>query len=212
MTFLVLTGAYFAVGLAFVWVRVRAGDAAGEATLWWVAWPVLLPFAVGQPGDAPQASPVPRLPPDHPAAALQLAVLRAAGTPMATLLPDQATVSHLADRLHRAHIRAGELNALAADPTFCVAAVRRRVRALEAAGAHAAAKAASGRLQNLDRLHGLQRHADAELRTIEELLRQLHVQAELVRLSGRSDDDALIADICARIEGLDEVLDPSLSL
>ncbi|MCO4763890.1 MAG: hypothetical protein KC502_20420 [Myxococcales bacterium] len=42
-------------------------------------------------------------------------------------------------------------------------------------------------------------------------MRQLQLKAELVRLSGGAGDEASeLGDICARIDGLDEVLNPSL--
>jgi hypothetical protein len=51
-----------------------------------------------------------------------------------------------------------------------------------------------------------------EINQISELLTQLRIQAEVVRIAGASDDDTreLVGELVARIQGLDELLDEEL--
>lgn len=190
-----LTGA----GLAVLVIRRRGLDrhTALDATLLLICWPLYAPF-VWHPRPAP--SPL----------IDALAALRRG--PLAPLLPDDATLTRLAARLTRATARAAELDALTARPEFDPQLALARATALEAHAHPGAADAARRTAAHLHRLRALRDHAHAELAEVEERLRQLRAQAEVMRLSGDPADAAgLIGALANRIEQLDDALaDPVL--
>lgn len=191
-----LTGA----GLAVIVVARRGLDrhTAVDGALLLVCWPLYAPFVYAA-----------RTPPADPLLAA-LAALR--NGPLAPLLPDDDTLTRLAARLARATARAAELDALAARPDFDPALAEARADALAAHGQPGAADAARRTAAHLHRLRALQARAHAELAEVEERLRQLRAQAEVMRLSGdRGDAAALVGALATRIEALDDALaDPVL--
>ena len=67
-------------------------------------------------------------------------------------------------------------------------------------------------LQIIHRLKKMREQFGKEINQISELLTQLRIQAEVVRIAGASDDDTreLVGELVARIQGLDELLDEEL--
>ncbi|MCB9552108.1 MAG: hypothetical protein H6705_09555 [Myxococcales bacterium] len=186
-------------GLAVVVVARRGLDrhTALDGALLLVCWPLYAPFAF--------ARPAPRSP-----LLAALAALRHG--PLAPLLPDDDTLTRLAARLARATARAAELDALTARPDFDPALAEARAAALTAHDQPGAADAARRTAAHLHRLRALRARAHAELAEVEERLRQLRAQAEVMRHSGEcADAAALIGALAARIEDLDDALtDPVL--
>ena len=87
--------------------------------------------------------------------------------------------------------------------------VETRQRTLAERGEEVAAAAARSRLQNIRRLRKLRDRFTRELLEVGELQAQLRTQAEVVRLLGSGEDgrEELVAELVARVEGLDAVLD-----
>ncbi len=194
---------YALVGLGCACValaRRRFADALLLAALWPLVGPFLL--LAQAPADL--------VAPDQHEAAFLAALRRASGTPLASLLPDAATVRALADRLRVAAAKVTEIDALLARPDFDEAAAAARHAALAARDAsETALSAAAMRLQNIRRLRALQRRFTRELEEVGELLGQLTMQAEVVRLAGAPDASTaeLVRELVCRVEGLDAVLD-----
>jgi len=134
---------------------------------------------------------------------------RARRPPPAVLLPDPELGRQLEERLGAARDKVEEIDHLLAQPGFSEAEVEARLRDLTDRGEEVAAAAACSRLHNLRRLRGLHDRFTRELLEVGELQAQLRTQAEVVRLLGSADDGTaeLVAELVARVEGLDEVLD-----
>jgi hypothetical protein len=138
-----------------------------------------------------------------------LGALRASRhSPLATMLPDDATARALAARVGDATARLHELDVVLARPEFDVAAAERRARELSARGATAAAATAQLRVRTLGQLRALRERYRAELEDVNELIAQLVAQAELVRLEpdASSTSAELVRELIARVEGLGELL------
>lgn len=195
--------------LALLYVAVGAALAGGlvarrgldrrvavDGALLVLCWPLCAPFVFARPARSPLLD--------------ALDALRAG--PLAALLPDAGALDRLAARLARAAARAAELDALTRRPEFDPRAAEARAAALETAGRSGAADAARRTARHLERLVELRDRAAAELAEVEERLRQLRAQAEVMRLSGQSGDAArLVGALTARIEALDDALiDPVL--
>jgi hypothetical protein len=155
-----------------------------DASLMLAFWPICAPFLLSRErssAGAPASSEI----------AFLLALRRAAGTPLASLLPDEATARALGRRLRVAAGKLLEIEELLRRPEFDE-------------------EGASGvRLQNIRRLKRLRARFGRELVELEELLAQLTTQAEVVRLAGAPDSETrdLMREILSRVEGLDAVLD-----
>lgn len=138
------------------------------------------------------------------------ALRRAAGTPLAALLPDERAARLLARRLRVAAAKVDEIDSLLRRPDFDEQDAQRRLADLQqrCASDNALATAAS-RIQNIRRLRALRDRFSRELDELDELLKQLTTQAEVVRLAGAPDRDAqdLVREIVSRVEGLDHVLE-----
>ena len=181
-----------------VLVRRTGPGRFAEAPLVLAFWPLYGPFLLGareRTTDAGESS-------------FLDALARVEGTPLAALLPDRTTVRVLSERLRQAAFRMGEIDRLLAQPGFSEADTRRRVDELERRGDERSAAAARGRLQNLERMRHLRDRFARELDEVRELLAQLRVQAEVLRLSGGPGDASreLMEEIVCRVEGLDAVL------
>ena len=106
-------------------------------------------------------------------------------------LPDEVQARGLARRLRDGRARLAALDRVLARPDLDEAAAR-----------------SPRRIDTIRRLRELRTRFAAELEQIDEVVTQLTVQLELVRFAGDPDDTVaeLTADLCARIDGLDEVV------
>lgn len=186
------------VGLAG-WVLARrglSGRTAVDGALLVVCWPLYAPFMLAGAADAPLFE--------------ALATLRTG--PLRPWLPDERALRQLSLRLVRATARVAELERVGAEPAFDPAGADARAESLAAAGQLRAAEAARRTAEHLRRIGALRDRARAELVEVEEHLRQLHAQAELMRLSGSATDArALVTALAEGIERLDAALaDPVL--
>ena len=192
-------------GALAVLLTRKSGAGWLDAALLVLFWPLYGPFLLLAGKDPVGASDAP------PGEADFVHSLRRAraGTPLAVLLPDEASAERLSTRLETAAQKRDEIEALLAQPAFSEERAAERCRELEARGDERAASAARGRLTNIRRLRRMRDQFSAELSEINELIAQLHIQAEVVRIAGADTDesDAIIGAIMDRVEGLDAVLD-----
>jgi hypothetical protein len=174
---------------------------AGEAVLAFGLWPLYGPFLLleHEEGGATET--------DDERRFLQV-LEHLGGTPLAALLPDRETVRLLSRRLRLASDRLGEIDRLLATPEFSEEEARGRVHGHRANGDERAAVVALSRADNIVRMRHLRDRFRGDIAQIRELLGQLRVQAEVVRLSGAADGGTreLVGEIVARVEGLDSVL------
>jgi hypothetical protein len=205
VTIVELAFAYAAVGAVIALVaaasrRATALDAVLLVGLWPLYGPVL---AGGVARAAPASSGVT----DEREEALVIALRKAAGTPLAATLPDEAHARALAARMRDGRARLAELDRVLARPDLDEAAARARAQALEADGAFPGAVAtALRRVHTIRRLRELRRRFAADLEQVDEVVTQLTVQLELVSFAGGLDTAAeLAADLCARVEALDDI-------
>lgn len=152
-----------------------------DAALVLVAWPLYGPFLFARQGGATA------LPP------------RIACGPTAAL----------AQRITEARDRVGQIESTLARSEFDVQAALTRQSDLEANGDTRAAAAAAARVRSIRQLVALRDRFARELTEVDELMRQLEVQSQLVALAGDHDDgtDALLAELTSRVEGLDMILE-----
>lgn len=205
---------YGLLGLACAGAALARGRATGlDAALLLLFWPLHGPFLLFSSADAPPAPHSPLRAPVEPAGPDQLdlmeALERARQTPLGALLPDRDAATRLAQRLAQARARVLELDALLSRPDFSAQAAQARQDELRERGDDRAAAVARGRAQQLQRLRALRDRHERELNEVAELIAQLRVQAEVVRLVGDGEDTRdLINELLHRIDGLDAVLDP----
>jgi hypothetical protein len=184
-------------GVAFVIRMGRAQASLSDAILLVAFWPLYGPFLfLSAPAPTPPRS-------------ILDALKKADGTPLSALLPDAATATMLSERLTAAESKVREIEALLRQPEFSEEAAIARMKELEERGDTLAASMAQGRVQNIRRLRGLRDRFARELTEVGELLAQLRVQAELVRLSGAPEANSrdLTTLLIARVEGLGAILD-----
>ena len=181
----------------------RPWTRACDGLLMVLLWPLYGPFFLAQRGDS-----------DGEGSASEIAFLaalrRAAGTPLAALLPDSATARALARRLRVASGKVQEIDELLGRQEFDEGEALTRARELRERGASECAQSTLAiRVQNIRRLRGLRDRFARELDEVRELLVQLTTQAEVVRLAGAPDADAreLVQELVSRVEGLDRMLD-----
>ncbi len=124
------------------------------------------------------------------------------------LLPDRIALGRLHERMTLAQEKVGRIDRLLAQPEFSSSATADRHAALVASGDERAAASAAARLENIRRLERLRERFTMELVELEELLAQLEVQSEVVRLAGASSEETrlLVEQIESRVEGLDAIL------
>lgn len=120
------------------------------------------------------------------------------------ILPDERV---LAARLSTVRDRIGEIDRLLERPEFSESITLGRQKLLTESGDTRAAQAAEARLTNIRRLRTLRDRYTRELTEVDELLAQLSVQSEVVRLAGDPASlDDLVQEIVHRVEGLDTIL------
>ncbi len=187
-----LAALYLLLGLgSAAVVALRPADPAKrwlDATLMVAFWPLCMPLLLSAaPGHDSVKT--------RSEISFLLALRRAAGTPLAALLPDEASARALGRRLRVAAGKLAEIEELLRRPEFDEEDASRRQH--------------GARLQNIRRLKRLRDRFERELLELEELLAQLTTQAEVVRLAGASDSQTrdLVREIVSRVEGLDAVLD-----
>lgn len=199
---------------AFVVLR-RPGpaEAIREVALLVPFWPMYGPFMGPEP--EPEEIPGGRAPTPEGDDPLVATLRLARGAPLAALLPDERQARRLVAQVESAVTRLGEIDALLSHPDFSPEAAQARIEALDGAGQPGAARAARGNLKNIERLVGLRARAWGELQEVGELMRQLRLQAEVLRLSeGQSAalpaTRALAQALVLRVEGLEGVLEDEL--
>lgn len=186
--------------ITFLAVRGRSGPAFLDAVILVPLWPLYGPFLLVQavPAGAEASA----------SAELLRSLAKARGTPMAAFLPDEAAGRALANRVRTAGARIAEIDALLAQPEFSEDDALARAEQFREKDARVAA-AALERARNIRRLRALRDRFARELDQVAELLQQLRIQAEVVRLAGTSDHGVreLVQELLARVEGLDEVME-----
>lgn len=211
MTTANLAAFYLLVGAGCAAVRVARGGlgraVVTDAGLLLLFWPLVAPFFVlqGADDDAPRAGSVG----DEADEDFARALARASETPLGQLLPDRATVDTLRERLRLAARRAREIDALLREPELDEEAAVRRASELQQQGRREAAETVMGRVHKIRYIRSLGLHFRRELDAIRELLAQVRIQAEVVRLAGDADGSAraLMTRLFGRIEGLDTALE-----
>ncbi len=197
---LALLYALIGTGVAgWAFTQARAGRRRpAEVLLAFAFWPLYGPFLL-QPHVAAVA------PED---AGFLEALGRIEGTPLAALLPSGQAAKVLALRIRLAMERITEIDRLLAQPDFSESAAEARHAEFVARGDTRAAAAAQSRANNIRRLRGLRDRFARELDEVRELLGQLRVQAEVVRLAGAPGAQTrdLVTEILSRVEGLDAIL------
>lgn len=192
----VLIGAGCAVALV---LRSNGQRHPADVALLLAVWPLYAPFLLS---SAPAAIP------GRPTDFLD-AIQRAAGTPLASLLPSPAAAAGLNARVLAAEQRVAEIELLLAQPEFSETAALARSQDLEARGETLAASIAATRARNIRQLQQLRDRFRRELSEINELLAQLRLQAELVRLAGAADGGSreVVQTLLARVDGLGAILE-----
>lgn len=181
---------YLLVGLgasAAVLVRARAERTQRvlDAALVLAFWPLYGPFLLigagpGAPSSAPRG--------------------------IAALAPGPDALAALAERIGLADRRLRDIDALLARPEHQEADARAREHALRAAGDPVGEKLAQGRVAAIRRLVEVRARLARELDQARELLVQLRLQGELVKLAGTpSGSDELLEELRLRVETLDEI-------
>ncbi|MFN3199811.1 MAG: hypothetical protein ACE366_15520 [Bradymonadia bacterium] len=213
MIFEALAVLYLGVGLGWAAAviclkRPTAAEGFVEVALLVPFWPVYGPFMAPL---SEAAIPVPASAQTPSEDAPLLHTLRLAqGAPLAALLPDEGQARRLVAQIEAAVRRVEEIDHLLADPDFCAESVQGRIVTLESAGRAGAARAARGNLKNIERLERLRSRTLEELDEVAELMRQLRLQAEVLRLSGERAGQQrgdLARALMARVEGLEGVLE-----
>lgn len=127
---------------------------------------------------------------------------------MAGLLPGPEAVAPLRERLSASKRRLADIDALLRKPSFDLDSVNRRLVSLSAAGASKLAVASAlSRRKAIERLAVRRKTLATELEELGELFLQLETQTEVFRVAGHVDESVsdLVADIQARLEGIDEI-------
>jgi hypothetical protein len=116
----------------------------------------------------------------------------------------------LGERVRVAEARIEEIGRLLTQPEFSAEAAGARASELRTAGDPLGAAAAEGRLANIRRMEALRTRLTREVAGVRELIDQLKVQAELIRLSGEAESQQgmseLVVEAQARIEALDLIV------
>lgn len=196
------------VGCAAALLSRSGGKPDIDALLVLALWPLYAPFVFSQHG-VQEVREAARAPDD-----LLDALRRARQAPLAQLLPGEDAGQQLAQRLEIAARRVEEIDGLLDKPEYSRAAAARRQQELLDAGDQSSAKMIESRLQIIERLGEMRERFSREINQISELITQLQLQAEVVRIAG-SEGTApeLVDEIMARVHSLDALLsDDELSL
>jgi len=165
-----------------VFVLARQGAAHGlDAALLLPFWPLLAPALLAERAESP-------------------------GKP--SLLLDESASAALERGMSAARSRIVEIDRALAKPEFSLDAALLHHADLESRGRPELADTAMRRVQNIRRLRALRERFTAELEQVGELLGQLQVQAEVVRLAGAPDAGVkeLVRELMDHVEGLDAAL------
>lgn len=164
--------------------RAEAAQRALDTALVLLFWPLYGPFlwmgsALARPGGA---SPLERLAADGREA--------------------------IARRVDAAEAKLAELDALLSRPELSAAAAEARRTELRARGDAVGERLAHNRLRAIERVHEIRAHFARELDQVRELMLQLEVQGELVKLAGEGDGGTreLLAELSVKVECLDEIV------
>ena len=114
----------------------------------------------------------------------------------------------MARRLEGLERRVAEIDGVLAQPDFHLGeAEARRARLLEAGDVPAAARV-TGRIESIQRLAGVRKDLLRGLAEARELMAQLRVQQEVMRMTGGSSDEVrgLLLELESRVEALDDLL------
>jgi hypothetical protein len=124
------------------------------------------------------------------------------------LLLDEHAAQALDRGMRAARSRIAEIDRALARPEFSLDAALLHHADLETRGRVELADTAMRRVQNIRRLRTLRERFAAELEQVAELLEQLEVQAEVVRLAGAPDAGVrdLVRELMDHVEGLDAAL------
>lgn len=124
------------------------------------------------------------------------------------LAPTETDVARLRARHEVLTTRQGEIEAVLETPGFSLEAIDARIRRLEKKDATSRTLAsARSRKKAIERLAARKKMLGNELEELAELFLQLETQAHVSRLAGEHDEStgALVAELQARIEALDEI-------
>ncbi len=197
------------VGCAAALLARRRGAAALDALLLVLFWPLFGPYVLTSDTSSGGARAASSQECEEAAGDLLDALRRAGGAPLAGLLPDVDAGRTLARRMSMAEARVGEIDALLDKDRFDESIAIARQAELRASGDERAAVMIDGRVQIIRRLRSMRDQWSNEIQTIGELLMQLEIQAEVVRLSGMGDGGTrdLVEELVSRIQGLDDFLE-----
>ncbi len=202
---------YVFIGIGCVLALVVRG---GKGRASWVDsglllafWPLFAPFVFARAEAPPPERPEPGG--EQEAVDLLDALRRAGGTPLASLLPDIEAGRRLARRLSVAERHVREIDRLLEMPQYSEGEASDRQEALRAQGDARSAEMIDNRVQIIRRLKKLREQFSKEINQIEEILTQLQLQAELVRMAGIAGDDTrgLVLDLVTRIQGLEALME-----
>ncbi len=196
---------YLVVGagcLAVLWFRRGGSPGAVNSLLMFFLWPVYAPYELAGSELHPPAQP------SGPESEFLDAMRRIEGTPLAGLLPDQATARTMALRLTAAQNRIDEIDVTLEGADFDEKAAKNRLEQLVDKGDEVSIAAARRRIQNIEHLRQLRAESVLRLEQVGELLLQLKTQAEVLRLAGQVDDGTreLFEELMRRLDGMDEVM------
>ena len=190
--FYALVTLYALVGAACA-LAARTRASTGDLVLLAVLWPLYGPFLLAAGPSAGRERDLAR------------ALRQVAGTPLARLLPDRATVRALGRALDAAAARVREIDQVLARPEMAEEAT-----ALALASAPPETRAALAlRLQSIRQLQAMRDRFARRLAEVDALLAQLSAQVEVLRLGGASDalGEDLVAPLLGQVEALAEMLE-----
>lgn len=193
--------------------KLRAIPPTWEVVLLAAAWPLYGPFVLMQIEEhvAPKSSPTHAThAAPHPAHDdLSEALRRAQDAPLAQLLPDAETGRELGRRLDVAAQRVAEIDRLLSQNAYCLEAATRRKQRLRSTGDERAARMVDDRLRIIRRLQRMREEFVHEINQVTEIVTQLHIQAEVVRIAGATDAETreLVEELVCRMQGLEEMLE-----
>lgn len=211
MIFYVIIGLGAGVALA-MWQRKQRETNLIDVLLLALCWPLFGPFVLMRAEPAQEDGPHERtlgspLEGDFGEDALD-ALRRAGGAPLAALLPDMQTSKRLMARMKMAHERAHEIERLLERDAYSERGARARQLELRQRGDEESAQMIEQRLQMIGRLKRMREDFTRELTQIEEIMTQLTLQAEMVRIAGSVNDDTreMALELVTRLQGLEEVI------
>lgn len=177
---------YLLVGVGFAAASLRAPPRIfADAALLILLWPLLGPLLFGARRPPPTSS-------------------------LDCLLPGPESHAALERRLVAAQRRQVEIDALLERPELDPERVEARIAELaESSSSERALASAKMRRRTIDRLRQRRKTLAAELDELAELLAQLSMQSEVIRLTGAPEESVsdLAADIGARLEALECMLE-----